>query len=103
MTAFLLARLEERLAPVTESGCWLWLGELNRNGYGRLSVGGRRAMAHRLAYELLVGPIAPGLVLDHLCRVRCCCNPAHLEPVTVRENTHRGEAVLFSPIGATPC
>ena len=48
------------------------------------------AMAHRVAYEALIGPIPKGLCLDHLCRVRYCVNPAHLEPVTVRENVLRG-------------
>lgn len=87
-----------RVMPVPESGCWIWTGELNRNGYGRVWRLGRRVMAHRAMYELLVGPIPEGLVLDHLCRVRCCVNPKHLEPVTVRENTIRGEAALFRRI-----
>lgn len=91
----LLFRLEERVVRVPETGCWIWTGELNRNGYGRLSVGGTRRMAHRLSYEVHAGPIPRGLVLDHRCRVRSCCNPHHLDPVTVRENTFRGEAILF--------
>lgn len=89
-------RIEDRLAMVPECGCWIWLGELNRNGYGRISLGGKRLMAHRVLYELMVGPIGEGLVLDHLCRMRCCVNPAHMEPVTVRENTLRGLAKLFT-------
>lgn len=90
-----------KLAPriiVSATGCWEWQGELNRNGYGRVWVNGRRLMAHRVAYQLLVGEIPEGLVLDHLCKVRRCCNPDHLEPVTVRENTLRGDAVLFKRI-----
>jgi hypothetical protein len=90
------ASLADRIT-VSESGCWLWTGEMNRNGYGRVRSDGKRVMAHRRAWELLRGPIPTGLVLDHLCRNRHCCNPAHLEPVTVRENTLRGEAVLFQP------
>lgn len=77
------------------SACWVWCGEINRNGYGRVWINGKRVMVHRVVYELLVGPIEVGLVLDHRCRNRRCCNPKHLEPVTVRENTLRGEAVLF--------
>lgn len=77
--------------------CWLWVGEINRNGYGRVWVQGQRLMAHKVAYELMIGPVDKGLVLDHLCRNRNCCNPYHLEPVTVRENTLRGEAILFKP------
>ncbi len=55
-------------------------------------------MAHRVAYQLMIGQIGQGLVLDHLCKNRRCCNPEHLEPVTIRENTLRGDAVLFKPI-----
>ncbi|OGR27289.1 MAG: hypothetical protein A2139_07850 [Desulfobacca sp. RBG_16_60_12] len=85
-----------RLQPHPGTGCWLWQGEINRNGYGRVWVNGKRLMAHRVTYEAFHGPIAPGLVLDHLCKNRQCCNPDHLEPVTVRENTIRGDATLYS-------
>jgi hypothetical protein len=72
--------------------CWLWTAGLN-GGYGVYTIGGRPRPAHRLAYEELVGPVPDGLQLDHLCRVRRCVNPAHLEPVTSKENTRRGTAV----------
>ncbi len=88
-------RIAAQIATVPEAGCWVWLGELNRNGYGRISFGGKKRMVHRLVYILLVKAIPDALILDHKCRVRCCCNPAHLEPVTHQENTLRGEAVLF--------
>lgn len=69
--------------------CWLWTGATDR-GYPRVSYGGRSAArAHRVVYELLVGKIPEGRYLDHLCRVRHCVNPDHLEPVTARENTMR--------------
>ena len=72
-------------------GCWLWTASTNR-GYGQYYVKehGRAIMAHRVAYEALVGPIPPGLVIDHLCRVHACVNPVHLEAVTQRENLLRG-------------
>jgi hypothetical protein len=76
---------------VDDSGdCWEWLAARNPNGYGAFRVDGQMRRAHRVAYELIVGPIPPGLRLDHLCRNRGCVNPEHLEPVTQRENIIRG-------------
>jgi hypothetical protein len=69
--------------------CWLWTGSVMPRGYGKVTIAKRRLLAHRIAYEAFVGPIPEGLTLDHLCRVRRCVNPGHLEPVTVRENTLR--------------
>ncbi len=73
------------------SPCWLWLGGKNSSGYGYFYYEGRHVRAHRWAYEQSIGPIPEGLQLDHLCRVRACVNPAHLEPVTGKENYRRGE------------
>lgn len=88
------ARFWTKVAPA-ETGCWLWLAGLVE-GYGRFRTSTPRANrpAHRLAYEALVGPVPDDLVIDHLCRVRRCVNPAHLEPVTQRENVLRGEAAF---------
>lgn len=70
--------------------CWLWTGSL-QEGYGRLKlVGGKVARAHRVSYELENGPIAEGMVIDHLCRNRACVNPSHLEAVSDRVNIQRG-------------
>lgn len=71
-------------------GCWLWTAGRTNGGYGMFGVEGNRTVpAHRYAYELLVGPIPGGLTIDHLCRVRHCVNPAHLEAVTYAENNRR--------------
>lgn len=73
-----------------EVGCWLWTAYRNRDGYGRFRPYRRdQVMAHRYAYELMVGPIPDGLQLDHLCRNPGCVNPSHLEAVTERENLGR--------------
>lgn len=70
--------------------CWQWKGYINPKGYGEVRFDGRPQHAHRAVYMLLVGPIADGLHVDHLCRVRSCVNPEHLEPVTMHENIRRG-------------
>ncbi len=74
---------------IDDAGCWVWQRSKIPAGYGKISVNGRDLLAHRVAYEAFVGPIPDGLELDHLCRVRACCNPAHLEPVTRAENHRR--------------
>jgi hypothetical protein len=85
------AQLGRFLSAVELNGeCWEWRGEVTANGYGRFHANGRRSMAHRWLYERLVDAIPDDLVLDHLCRNRCCVNPAHLEPVTNVENARRG-------------
>lgn len=73
--------------------CWLWTAALLKTGYGRFKKDGKTKLAHRVSYELLVGPIPDGLTLDHLCRERRCVNPAHLEPVTAKVNVLRGETI----------
>ena len=77
--------------------CWLWLLMKNEGGYGICSQPSRvPTTAHRVYYEERYGPIPKGLQLDHLCRVRCCVNPDHCEPVTPVENVHRGAATKLN-------
>jgi hypothetical protein len=89
------------------SGCLLWKGYLSVGGYGRFSMSdGERClsvMAHRGAYVLNRGPIPVGLELDHLCRIRACGNWDHLEPVTGKENSHRGMAPRMKLWRARKC
>lgn len=74
--------------------CWLWTGAIHKNtGYGICAPAKDRTMGvHVLAWELCVGDVFPGLSIDHLCRIKSCVNPRHLEPVTQAENVRRGTA-----------
>lgn len=82
---------------VLDNGCWEWTGQ-RCHGYGYVKVAGKIIGAHRIAYERTRGPIAPGMVIDHLCRRPLCVNPEHLEVVTPAENTRRG-----APATKTEC
>lgn len=92
--AFGDGRLPERfwskVEPEPNTGCWLWSGSYYVNGYGAFGIGRGPRLAHRVSYMALAGDIPPRLHLDHLCRVRGCVNPDHLEPVTCRTNLLRG-------------
>lgn len=85
--------LEQRFWEKVDRGgpdeCWAWTGG-GPPSYGRFGIGGRTHLAHRVAYELMVGPIPDGLDIDHLCRNKVCVNPAHLEPVPHAVNVRRG-------------
>lgn len=73
------------------NGCWLWNGQINQGGYGFITLNKKTVLAHRASYEFLKEEIPKGLVIDHLCKVRNCVNPDHLEAVTLVENTMRGD------------
>lgn len=91
-----------RRVLIDRKGCWIPDGHRN-NGYAIFTFNGASSMAHRASWELLVGPIPEGLQLDHLCRVRACVNPDHLEPVTQRENTLRGVSPVAENARKTHC
>ena len=83
-----------------DGGCWLYKGGLDTTGYGRVmlkcatptSVRTTGAV-HRVVYAECVGPIPSGMTLDHLCRNRACCNPLHMDVITLAENIRRGESI----------
>ena len=83
--------------------CWIWLGGKTTNGYGTVRYKGKTNYIHRLVYTLVKGPIPIGLQIDHLCRVRLCCNPDHLEAVTQRENLLRGNTITAKNVAKTEC
>jgi hypothetical protein len=86
-------RIETQIAYCPATGCWLWSGLQNRKGYGVIKDKDKTVYVHRFTFERAKGKIPDGLEIDHLCRVRACCNPDHLEAVTHLENVRRG----FSP------
>lgn len=89
------------LAP---SGCWIWLaGTSKRQGYGQFQLDGRKQPAHRAAWQLLIGEIPEGASLDHLCRVRRCVRPLHLDPVDTRTNLLRGFTLAAANVAKTRC
>jgi hypothetical protein len=104
---FLDPRLPDRFwskcVPEPNTGCWLWIGALTSAGYGNIGGKGWNALAHRVSFETLVGPVPSGLVLDHLCRTTNCCNPNHLEAVTFAANVLRGTGAAARNARVTHC
>lgn len=89
--------------PITESGCWIFNGHLDTEGYARVKMMYKDVRVHRVFYEHFIGPIPIGLVPDHLCRIRCCVNPWHLEIVTDRINCLRGNNPMGKNARKTHC
>ena len=96
-------RFFEKVAVNPKTGCWEWWAYRDREGYGRFRLDGKTLLAHRVSYEMAKGKIPEVLQIDHLCRVRACVNPDHLETVTGKENLHRGEAPAAANRAKTHC
>lgn len=94
LPANMQSKIQLELCPVADLPglCWGWTGAVQSRGYGSVGHNGRVVSTHRLAYELLVGPIPDDMTIDHLCRNKRCANPQHLEVVTRRENTLRAQS-----------
>lgn len=98
-----IQRLWNYCVPEPNSGCWLWIGAVSKVGYGTIWENRRTRLAHRVAYEAIVGPIPPGMTLDHQCGVRCCVNPAHLRPASYRENVLRSDTPASRNLAKREC
>ena len=96
-------RFWDKIRVNCDTGCWEWRAQISRHGYGVSSQEGRPRPAHRVAYESLVGVVPKDMQLDHLCRVRFCVNPSHLEAVTCRENLLRGDTLAAQNAAKTQC
>ena len=81
--------LDRHVIEDPNSGCWIWTGGLRRGGYGQATINCRGVIAHRLFYEQLVAPIPDGLVSHHICGVRRCVNPQHIEILSHAEHKSR--------------
>ena len=100
--------IEERfwkyVFPEPNSGCWLWTASLDSKGYGQIGKDrGGLTRAHQVSYRIHKGAVPAGLEIDHLCRVRNCVNPDHLEAVTRRENIRRGVSLVAERMRQTHC
>lgn len=93
-------RFDKFVYPEPNTGCWLWGGAINSSGYGNFTIEGKTRSAHKVSWERENGPVPQNLCIDHLCRVRCCVNPEHMEIVSNLENILRGRAIELNRIRA---
>ena len=99
-------RIQNKIEINPVSGCWVWAGAKFMQGYGQIVIGGRQGRkrrAHIIAYEEWIGSVPIGYELDHLCRIKLCVNPQHLEPVTHGENMRRGDGWAGTHARTTHC
>jgi hypothetical protein len=96
-------KLQSYILPEPNSGCWIWSGGITGSGYGMFWFDSKSSLAHRSSYEFYKGKIPDDMELDHLCRIRCCVNPDHLEPVTSKENLMRGISFSAKNAKKTHC
>lgn len=104
MTSTVDRFLQKVDAGQSSDACAIWTAAtIGQGRYGAFHFQGKAHRAHRFAYEMFVGPVPEGLVLDHLCKNTLCVNPAHLEPVTQRENTMRSDNFIAVNARKTHC
>jgi hypothetical protein len=102
-------RFQKLIEEDLETGCHLWKGFIGPDGYGTFSIGYKQGgktptiLAHRFAYQQVKGPIPPGYVVHHECKVRHCCNPDHLEAQTIRDNVLNGDGPPAKNAKKTEC
>ncbi len=99
-------RIPSKIVPMVfynGTPCIPWAGYITTRGYGGLTINGKTTLAHRAVYENVIGPIPPGLVIDHLCRNRSCVNPEHMEPATNKENVLRGAGITADNARKVAC
>lgn len=99
-------RFERYFTPEPNTGCWLWLGAIDSSGYGNftsMSPTKHQVGAHRFSWILANGAVPAGLVVDHMCRVRACVNPAHMRLLTPRDNTLCGVGATARHAAKTHC
>ncbi len=101
LSAFPAERFWANSHPVSETGCWLWMGAVStgkRGGYACLKFQQVVLYGHQVAYRLAHGDLPPGTEVSHRCEVRSCINPQHLIPETHKENCHRQRRPYRKPV-----
>jgi hypothetical protein len=87
--------MKHQIVIIDENNCWIWQGFPDKDGYGRVKKEGKQYAVHRYVYWKFKGTIPTGYAIDHLCRVKMCCNPSHLEAVLPAENSRRNKGLKY--------